>query len=291
MNKFALTFTAAWLFAFATFTSGESIVYDSFESGDFSAPSAHGFRWSTNSAMTSIVTSTTELFRTSVINAPAPEGSQWEAKSGEHALRLFYPAGQHWTEQKFYLDKPQPEIWMSFWLRVPTNFTHPKRGKAGDNQKLFRLWMDKYSQQGDGSTVGMSFRGDGHGGSYFFAKINGSHDIGKVPFIAIPGDRGRWMHLVVHLDSESVPGASDGLMEVWRKWEGDTDYTKTHDIRNQPINLSSTKKGFAAGYLMGYANAVYPVDTEFMIDDFELSTSPLFLSSNVPNPPLGLYVR
>ncbi len=290
MNKLAVAFAAAWLSVFGTVASGESFVSDSFESGDFSAPGATGFMWS-NTTVSSIVTADTLVFKTSLINEPAPETSQWEAKTGDHALRIRYRAGQAWAEQKFHWDEPQPELWMSFWLRVPTNYAHPKVEGAGDNQKLFRLWMDGYGSKGDGTTVGMSFRGDGHGGSYFFAKIAGGGDAGKVPFISIPSDRGRWMHLVVHVDSESVPGASDGVMEVWRKWEEDTDYTKTHDFRNQPIKLSSTKKGFASGYLMGWANAAYPVLTEFLIDDFELATSPLFSSSNAPNSPSGFEIR
>tara|TARA_R110002074_G_scaffold383969_1_gene564421 strand:+ start:19214 stop:20047 length:834 start_codon:yes stop_codon:yes gene_type:complete len=275
MHKLAVAFAASGLLALGTPASSELLISDSFESGNLSTTSAIGFRWS-DTKTTSVVTADTQVFVTSPVNLPAPETSQWEAKTGDHAMMLRYRAGKSWTEQKFHFDEPQPEIWMSFWLRVPTNYAHPKVKGASDNQKLFRLWMDGYGQKGDGTTLGMSFRGDGRGGSYFFAKIAGSGDKGKVPFITIPRDRGRWMHLVVHVDSESAPGASDGLMEVWRKWEGDTDYTKTHDFKNQPIKLSSTKKGFASGYLMGWANAVYPVDTEFLIDDFELSTSPLF---------------
>lgn len=225
------------------------------------------------------------------MNEPAPDTSQWEAKTGDHALMLRYPEGKSWTEQKFHWNEPQPELWMSFWLRVPTNYAHPEVDGAGDNQKLFRLWMDAYGNKGDGSTVGMSFRGDGQGDSYFFAKIAGSGDKGRVPFIDVPGDRGRWMHLVVHVASETAPGKSDGVMEVWRKWEGDSDYTKTHDFKEQPIKLSSTKKGFASGYLMGWANAPYPETMEFLIDDFELATSPLFSSVNAPKSPSDFAIK
>lgn len=274
MYKFAVAFAASGLLAFGAPANSELLVEDSFESGDMSTSSTIGFRWS-NTKVTSVVTADTEVFITSEVNRPAPESSQWEAKTGDHALMLRYDAGRSWTEQKFHWDEPQPELWMSFWLRVPTNYAHPEVEGANDNQKLFRLWMDDYGHKGDGSTVGMSFRGDETGGSYFFAKIAGSGDKGRVPFITIPDDRGRWMHLVVHVKGESLPGEKDGLLEAWRKWEGDADYTKTHEFKEQPIKLSSTKKGFASGYLMGWANAVYPADTEFLIDDFKLSTTPL----------------
>jgi len=296
MNKLAVAFIAAGLLSFGTFASGESIMSDSFESGDKLSTSAYGFKWSTGSEVTSVVTADTEVFVTSPVNIPAPETSQWEAKTGEHSLMLRYNPGKHWTEQRFSWSEPQPEIWMSFWLRVPTNYSHPEVDGA-DNQKLFRIWMDGYGNKGEGSTVGTGFRGDGNGGSYFFVKVNKgdyqstSHDIGKVPFITIPGDRGKWMHFVVHVKSESSANADDGLLEIWRKWEGDSDYTQTHNLQNQPIKLSSKVKGFAAGYLMGYANAAYPVTTEFLVDDFELSTAPLFLNLNAPNAPSGLVIR
>lgn len=283
MNKFATAIAAVGLLGFGTLVSGESIVSDSFESGDFSAPGSPGFKWSSvTPTPTSIVTATALVFQTTLLNKSAPETSQWEAKSGEHALRFLYPAGEDWVEQRFALSEPQPEIWMSFWLRVPTNYAHPKVKGASDNQKLFTVWMDGYSNKGEGSTVGMEFRGSGGGSSYFYGKVSrgdyhvAGSDQGRFQFIQIPNDLGRWMHLVVHVASETSTGAKDGVMEVWRKWEGDSSYIKTHDLKSQPIKLSSSVNGFSRGYLMGWANAPYPIDTEFLIDNFELSTLPLF---------------
>lgn len=280
MRKLVLSLTAFGLIAFSTLATSELLVSDSFESGDMTTPSKIGFKWG-NTSKASVVTATARVFNNSLLNEPAPATSQWEAKTGTHALLLHYAVEDAWTELRFAFDAPQPELWMSFWLRVPINYSHPKVKGAGDNQKLFRLWMEKYSGSARivGTKIGMSFRGAGGGSSYFFAKIGGSSDLGRVRFITVPDDRGTWMHLVVHVDSESSPGAKDGLMEVWRKWEGENDYTKTHDLRNQPIHLGSTVKGFKQGYLMGWANAHYPVETDFLIDDFELSTSPLFLTA------------
>jgi len=180
---------------------------------------------------------------------------------------------------------------MSFWLRVPTNYAHPKVEGAGDNQKLFRLWMDKYGTGRDGQKVGMEFRGAGGGSSYFYGKIGSGSDLGRTRFITVPDDRGKWMHLVVHVNSESSPGAKNGLMEVWRKWEGEGDYTKTHDFKNRAINLGSEVKGFKKGYLMGWANAHYPVETDFLIDDFKLSTTPLFSTSTAPGSPTQFTIK
>lgn len=285
-----LTAALALASLLATTANSEPLIADSFESGDMSATNEDGFNWGKNNR-TSIVTKNAVVYSNGEKSVSIPNGREWDPKHGEHSLRFRYAPGKAMAEQRFEIGKAYPEIWMSFWLRVPINFSHPDPGNNTQNQKLFYLWMDGYSHHGDGASVGMEFRGDGSGGSYFYGKIAGSGDMGRAPFISIPDDRGRWMHLVVHVDSESSPGASDGIMEVWKKWEGEPDYIKTQDLRDQTIKLSSTIKGFAAGYLMGWANAAYPVNTEFLIDDFELATSPLFSNSNAPSAPSDLVIK
>jgi hypothetical protein len=270
---------------FSSIAHSESFFFDSFETGDLSATSVDGFKWA-DSNRTSVVTS--EDISPSIFG---------NSTTGEHSLRFRYAANTAWSEQRFSIGNSYPELWMSFWLRVPTNFSHPATEEACCNQKLFFLWMDEYEAKGEGSSVGMEFRPDGLGGSYFYSKISPGgytgtgYDIGKAPFIEIPADRGRWMHLIVHVQSESALGAENGLMEVWRKWEGQSEYTKTQDLKDQPIRLSSTVKGFSNGYLMGWANGAYPVDTEFLIDDFKLSVEPLLNSMKAPSPPTGFFVE
>ncbi|MEX0604300.1 MAG: hypothetical protein WD623_11305 [Marinobacter sp.] len=274
----------------------EPIFFDSFESGDTSATNNNGFTWDKNNR-TSVVKTKVVEYNDTAQDTVFTSNRNWKSNNAEHSLSFLYESNESWTEQRFKIGKPYSEIWMGFWLRVPTNFTHPKTPNAGDNQKLFFLWMDGYSTKGEGSSVGMEFRGNGRGGSYFYGKISpggnrgAGIDKGIASFIEVPKHRGKWMHLVVHVTSESFVGAKDGLMEVWRKWEGTSEYVKTQDLKNQPIRLSSRVNGFANGYLMGWANAVYPVDTEFLIDDFELSTTPLFLHSNAPNSPSGIAIK
>jgi hypothetical protein len=127
MHKISFAFAASGLLVFATPVISELLVSDSFESGNMSPQIANGFRWS-DTKVTSVVNKDTEVYITSDTNLPAPENSQWEAKTGDHALMLRYRAGKSWTEQKFYLQRPERELWMSFWLRVPTNYAHPEVG-------------------------------------------------------------------------------------------------------------------------------------------------------------------
>ncbi len=134
MNKLGLVSAATVLFTFGTIASSQTIISDSFESGDMSKTSAYGFEWASN--------------RNPVITVESGESAnQWEAKTGNHALMMRYEIGSNWEEKRFSFDEPQPEIWMSFWLRVPINYSHPDVG-VKDNQKLFYLWQDGYSTKG-----------------------------------------------------------------------------------------------------------------------------------------------
>lgn len=285
-------------FMLAFFMSGaatsEPLFFDSFESGDMSATNEAGFDWARNNR-TSVVTAEGVVYSNGEKDVAIPSGRDWNPWHGDHSLRFRYPAGSNMAEQRFELGKAYPEIWMSFWLKVPINFTHPSSSPS--NQKLFRLYMDGYSQAGEGSTIGMSFRSNGEGGSNFFAKVSPGDftvvggDIGSSPFITVPDDRGRWMNIVVHVKSESQPGRTDGIMEVWRKWEDENTYTKTHDLENQPIKLDSTIGGFSSGYLMGWANAAYSKDTEFLVDQFVLSENSLLSETDRPNPPADFEIK
>jgi hypothetical protein len=179
---------------------------------------------------------------------------------------------------------------LGFWLRVPTNYSHPDA--SPNNQKLLAVWMDGYSYQGDGSTIWLGFHASGNGSSTFAA----THTSGRFTsskayeqtkaFIATPGDRGRWMQIVVHMKAESSAGAADGFMRVWRRWEGDARFAETQYLSGKELRLPANgPQGFAAGYLMGWANAPYPVETNFLIDDFVVSTDSLLDDDLKPMPP------
>lgn len=265
----------------------EPLLVESFESGDMSVTNEDGFDWSRNNR-TSVVTSEGAVYNNGPIDVDKPSGRDWEPLHGDHSLRIRYSARSNMAEQRFDLGKAYPEIWISFWLKVPINFTHPSNSPT--NQKLFRLWMDGYSQHGEGSTIGLSFRSNGSGGSNFFAKTGSGDysvvggDVGKTPFITVPDDRGRWMKIVIHAKTETQPGAKDGIMRVWRKWENEAVYTLTHDLADLPLKQATTEPGFRHGYLMGWANAPYEKDTEFLIDLFSVSETSLLDDSTIsPN--------
>jgi len=269
-------------------TSAGILFEDSFESGDLSTTNTEGFSWN-GTNRTSIVTSTTRVYAN---NAPdntpksnlSPSGD-WTPKpnTGSHSLRFSYPAGVAQSEQRFNLGAPHRDIWFRYWLRIPSNYSHT--GSNPTNRKLFALWMDGYSNKGDGPTVIWEFWDDGNSGSRlaFHYSEGGYTGAGRhhqhVPFISYPTDQGRWMQIVLHVRAATSATSNDGIIQMWRRWDNEGSFTKLHDTTTANIPAPhGGPNGWKAGYVMGWANASYSDDTEWLMDDFTISNEPLIVT-------------
>ncbi len=163
------------------------------------------------------------------------------------------------------------------------NYVHGAIGSPARNQKFFSLWMDGYSGAGDGSTVWLGFHPTGDGTDSTLAV---TYSLGGYTssiayqqdtfFIDSSEDRGRWMRVVFRVRAESSDGASDGVLETWRRWEDEATYTKLHEVLDIPLRVAAAgPHGFKAGYLMGWANGHYEESTDWLLDLFEISDEPL----------------
>lgn len=263
-----------------------NLLRDGFESADMSTDAgfnAAGFVWEQNNR-TSVVTTepacdglvtgdpTVVFSNGPLCNGPI-EGRDWTAREGDHSLRFRYPGGEEMSEQRFnFGDGHYPELWVRYWLRVPTAFTH-----GGANNKLLALWVDTYDIQGD---VTWQTRPDGAGGANVVYQDGGvtSGETDPTPFIAVPEDRGRWMQLAAHYASASSVDAHDGVIELYRRWDDETEWTLLHQkLDADTFEIGSAEQGIGRGYFMGWANDPYDSDTEWLLDDVEMSTTSLAL--------------
>lgn len=262
---------------------GDPLILDSFESGNMSATNEDGFDWGINNK-TSVVTAERVVYNNGDKSVAIPSGRNWEPKSGEHSLRFRYGAGEPMTEQRFKLGRHYRDIWVTYWIRVPLNFT-----QGSKNSKFLSLWPLKYDRAG---TVTWQTRPNGSGGANLVFSDGGvtSGEEDSTSFISVPDDRGRWMHVAAHLKSASGPTAKDGTIQFFRRWEGEATYTKIHEKLNADTwDDTSVEQGISKGYIMGWANDPYDVDTEWLLDEFAVHTqSPIddFVFSNKPNPPV-----
>lgn len=289
---------AVLLLLFGSTANGAPLIVDSFESGDMSATNDDGFDWQRNNR-TSVVTAEAAVYNNGDVYNPPKSGEDWSAFHGKHSLRFRYPAGQAMAEQRFRLGGAYRDIWFQYWVRVPTNYSHG--GSNPSNHKFFALWMDDYSSKGSGPTVAWEFWGTGGGSSNLaFHYSEGGYNVmgghkQYTDFISVPRDRGRWMEITIHVKASSSGRSSDGVIELWRRWDGESADNREllHRTTNAVLPVpSGGPNGWAAGYLMGWANAAYSQTTEWLIDHFTVSTDSLLgtegvpEAGNAPNPPV-----
>lgn len=245
-----------------------------------------GFSWGRNNR-TSIVTmnpicgelqpdDATVIYNNGVICNGPIKGRDWKAYEGHNSLRFRYAAGKNMAEQRFTLgDRYMPEFWMRYFIRVPNNFYH-----GSLNNKFLAIWVDTYDVPGD---VTWQTRPAGNGSANLVFQ-DGGVTVGEsdpTPFISVPDDRGKWMEIIIHYRSASSSNASDGIIELYRKWVGNPNYELIHRKTNaNTFEVGAAKQGVHQGYIFGWANDPYNDDTEWLLDNVEILDDLHF-----PNPP------
>lgn len=288
--KMSTTLAATALtIALALPVQGAPLLFDSFESGNMSATNAAGFSWGSNNR-TSVVTSEAAVYNNREIYNPPSYDADWTPKHGDHSLRFRYAAGEPMAEQRFDLGGAYKDLWIQYWVRVPTNYSHGQSSPS--NHKFFALWMDDYSSKGLGPTIAWEFWGTGGGSSglaYHYSEgqytILGGHRDQR-DFISVPEDQGRWMEITIHTKASSNDRSADGVIELWRRWEDEASNQRTlfHRTTNAILPIpNGGPEGWSAGYFMGWANAAYAQDTEWLVDYITFSTESLLDSSDFPS--------
>jgi hypothetical protein len=258
-----------------------NLVVDTFETANMQPTLNNaGFSWDTNNR-TSIVTmnpGATAVWNNGLRSGTEP-GKDWTAKEGSHSLRFRYPANEPTAEQRFYMTNVYPEIWVRFWIRVPVNYVH-----GTGNHKFFALAMGEYSTQSPTNTkVIWEYRPGGTAQAssldFSYDAYNGIGNSGPkqaTPFMS-PAEQGRWMQMVLHVKASSSGRSADGVIETWRRFDGETTFTKLHEKTDTILELQpGLTQGFNSGFVFGYANpSSFSVETEFLVDTIEFSTESL----------------
>ena len=251
------------------------IFQDTFETGDFTH-TENGFAWGSINR-TSIVRDDGCAVHIEPPNCVEGNPGEWEngpGVAGRHSMRFRYPANEYWSEQRFNIGGSYSELWMSFWIRVPINFTHERPG----NNKFFAVWFDSYNLPLNPIAVASFWEISGTSSSRFSIAASIPSEGGDTApifapgvFISVPEDRGRWMHFVAQLKGSESGTTNTGIFRTWRRWEDDSEYTFLVEKTDYGFEqVEGGNPGWSGGYLMGYANSTYPTDTEFLMDDFEL---------------------
>ncbi|MCW8193286.1 hypothetical protein F6455_00610 [Proteobacteria bacterium 005FR1] len=252
-------------------------VEEGFESATLDVPYTTGFSWGSARGRSIVRDDQYRVWKGESILEGPESGREWEGFSGSHAMLFSFPAGQNgFAEQRFSLGKAYPELWVGYWLRVPTNWTH---GSGNTNNKFFAIWMDEYERVGPTGVIQTRNRnGDSAISPYVRTRDNDhlGERMGNL-LIDISRDRGRWMQVAIHVKMASGASAADGVFELYRRWEGEQDFEKIFGYDDWDNYHVGGNRGFAHGYLMGWANATQPEASEWLLDDFVVTTENLLL--------------
>ncbi len=219
------------------------------------------------------------------------------AHSGSNSLRLEYnhfstdPSTYSSNEQRFNFT-PSKEVWFEYYIYFPSgneglglNRYVQRDSPDGINNKLFTLWADSYSadplvvyQTWSNGTTGNNFLNYGgteadptHPALVLYPDTSGTTITGTYGnhymYVGDGVKRGQWTQMRFHLKVADY-GQKNGEEEVWVNGK------QVLQTLNLPLyDPTNTANYFAHGYLMGWANSGFNVNTSVFIDDFKLYTS------------------
>ena len=255
-------------------TSTANLLIEDFESENLTLSAAplnvNNFAW-TSENRTGIVSqsgATAHRVYPVIYDEYFNDGRDWTAKEGTWCMSFEYAAGINNAEQYYTMDTIA-DVWVRYWIRVPPNFSHGTM-----NNKFFVIFGSTYDQGGD---LTLETRPTAGGSCEIYMKDGGAGapDEGNTPFIDVATDLNRWMQVVVHVVNGSGDGVADGVIEFYRRWDGEANFTQLLNKQNATGLWETGTLGFREGYLMGYANDAYAADTVWLLDNFEMSSGSL----------------
>ena len=179
------------------------------------------------------------------------------------------------------------------WVGSVTNTTKgltatcTERWLWAGNNKFQVFYCDGYSATGDSPTYSiqlwprrLSDSDWGHGSDISVqCGVNdittGNRIVTQSPKTAmiLPVDYGKWMDVVFYCKMSSAAGVQDGIFAVWKKVDGESEYTKIQDYRLLDSGERPGSGSFRAGYVWGWANSGYEDPTLFIESKYMLSTT------------------
>lgn len=311
MNNRGLFSKASMLVGAVLLTASSSLFAnllfeDDFSSGDMSKYNA-SFRWGIGN------TPTKGQSASQIVKVAGPSGATVSAVKFEYAAlsSAASESQKYWAEERFHLTASAtevrsqngassvayPEVWLSYWLYVPSNYAHGPVNPS-NNKGFVTLWKNEYmgqvgsaidwwrtgsNQSRIGAWVGEDGNGANHGNKDTPTFIRADHRIGDGGALSIlPSEHGKWVHVAVGMKISPNSTARSGFISVYKNgekvisWEGLNNW-----------NTNPALQGYDRGYLLGWANSGYSTQTTFYLTGFKFATSLAGAIGNVSAPAVG----
>lgn len=217
----------------------------------------------------------TDLAYVTVVSLPADTG-----RTG-YGMKFHYVGNAKDTidataEARFDLKAEYKDISIEFDLFIPKNYVHAKPSDNSDNNKFFRLWRVKY---GEGDQIGASTisqpGGSGIGADYKQQPTwSVSTALWAYNSFITSDDLGKWMSIKIN----AVAPKSDlsrGTIQIWKNGQL---IVRADGVADSEVG----DQGWRYGYLLGWANSGFRVDTDLYIDNVKMFVEQA-RPSKVPN--------
>ena len=267
-----LWLTVGMVAVLATSTVNAQILFqDGFESGNLNH-TQNNIRWSPGGARTSI--STTRV------------------RSGVRSLEFSFEAAANgqdsFSEHRIMLNPGvgYTDLWIRYDLYVPANYYHRTQSDSANN-KFFALFRDPYTSPG--FQVNFSTEPNGSGGSnidvrYFNNGLGqGSRSQASADNFLTSTDAGRWHNIIMHFKVPTGQNTNDGVMQLWKNGSEIINITDLASWGGSGMNY------FDQAYVLGWSNSGYAQQTDFYVDNFVISDTPLGV--NPPGAPGSINVQ
>jgi hypothetical protein len=246
---------------------------DSFTTGDFTKNDG-GWAWAVNGGVNPTVV--TNFGRTD--NNSVKFTFLGTASGGDAFSELRYTFGSSQTEVYFqyYMYYPDGNELSSIGIDLGPRWEH--RTDTPNNNKFIRLWgPDSDVGTTHSITCGYStYQTGGTGDEYPFPEYStdqindmSSHGIGSTTFVVDDTVRGRWVKIDMHFKC-ATSANNDGVYEMW---VDDVLVGSWTDLPLYPTNPALNY--FASGYILGWSNSGFDIDSYCYMDDFKMSNRPI----------------
>jgi hypothetical protein len=219
-----------------------------------------------------------------------------------------------WQELRFHLtnkadqivseyDNPEedahyPEVWISYDLKIPSNYFHRSSSSMKNNKGFASLWQGHYSPEvklqgiiewwptpSGNSELSLNIHGHKRNFDFVDLRYKSLHHNPEGSLAFLPEQFGKWVNVGLHWKAPTAHGAKDGIFEFYvdgqlkARMTG-VDYQKRNPQTSGPI-------GFNKGYILGYHNSGYEEQTIFYVTNFRIGTAKLGVIDEIVSPPVA----
>ncbi len=196
--------------------------------------------------------------------------SNERAYTGNHSLKFHFGGNTDlnddaWAEQRMGLGGQKTEMWIQYYLYIPSNYYH-RNATGASNNKFTAVYHKPY---GPGFQVNLSTEPNGGDSTPVIHYYHLSTELSPIygsGQVFTDANKGKWNQIIIHVKTPSGD-TPDGIVELFVNGQKKIGVTNLNSYGGGGQNY------FDELYLLGWSNSGFNEDTDMFIDDITMSTT------------------